>query len=153
MKELEIVEQEGRMDFSSLMDLIRAIWPREWGSPTEAEMLAEYEKSHDPEYDIDKFAFLEHKRIGWYRYSRWPREKANHDTAHTLDIVVLPEYQGKGYGKALMRDMIEDCRNRGYKKLMSRTIVGNTQSIALHESTGFKEAFRKGSDIVWELIL
>jgi len=149
---IEIVEVKGKMDYSSILDLINAEWPREFGEVTDLEKTGEMENSSN-ELDMNKFLFIDNKRIGWYRYSRWPREETNHDFAHTFDIVVLPEYKGQGFGKLLMNDMIDDCRKKGFKNLKSRTFLNNEDSIRLHQKCGFKEAFKVNDSIVWEINL
>jgi L-amino acid N-acyltransferase YncA len=150
---MEIIDGTGSLDFHEILDLLKTEWPTEWGIVSDERLIEEFEESADREYDINKFLVSDGKKIGWYRYSTWPREKDNKDSAHTLDIVVSPGYQGLGYGEMLMRDLIDDCRKRGFQKLMSRTIEGNIKSYGLHEKTGFREAFRKGTDIVWEIAL
>jgi L-amino acid N-acyltransferase YncA len=148
-----LVEEASPVSFVQFLDLIRAEWPPEWGCPSDGEMLAEMDKSFDPGTDVVKRLVDKGRIIGWYRYSKWPREGGDGRSAHTLDIAVLPEFQGQGLGKTLMDDLIADCRARGYAKLMSRTFENNLQSIGLHKATGFSEAFRKDSSIVWELTL
>jgi L-amino acid N-acyltransferase YncA len=150
---MEIIEIAGRIDFAKIIDLIKEEWPKEWGESSEENMIIEFEKTSNYEYDINKFLYDNDKIIGWYRYSAWPREEKNKENAHTLDIVINPKYQGRGLGRMLMEDQIHDCRRRGFKKLMSRTIEGNISSYKLHEKNGFNISFRKGTDIVWELNL
>jgi L-amino acid N-acyltransferase YncA len=150
---MEIIEETGKINYANIIDLIKEAWPREWGESSEENMIREYEKTSNYEYDINKFLYDNDKIIGWYRYSAWPREEKNKENAHTLDIVINPKYQGKGLGRMLMEDQILDCKRRGVKKLMSRTIEGNINSYKLHERCGFKISFRKGTDIVWELNL
>ena len=148
---MEIIEEKDKINFVSIIDLIKEEWPKEWGVESDENMIKEFEKSANNKYDINKFLYDNDKIIGWYRYSAWPREKENKENAHTLDIVIDPKYRGKGLGKMMMEDLISDCKKKGFKKLTSRTIEGNSQSYKLHEQTGFKIAFRKGKDIVWEI--
>lgn len=150
--ECTIVEENGKIDYSSIIDLINAEWPEEFGEATDQEKIMEMERSSN-KLDINKFLMKNNKKIGWYRYSSWPREESNHDFAHTFDIVVLPEYKGQGFGKLLMNDMIHDCRNKGFKNLKSRTFLNNEDSIHLHQKCGFKEAFKVNGSIVWEINL
>lgn len=150
--EITIVEENGNIDYSSIIELINAEWPEEFGEATDQEKITEMERSSN-KLDINKFLIKNNKKIGWYRYSSWPREESNHDLAHTFDIVVLPEYKGQGFGKLLMNDMIQDCINKGFKNLKSRTFLNNEDSIRLHQKCGFKEAFRVNDSIVWEINL
>lgn len=34
-----------------------------------------------------------------------------------LSLAILPAYQGQGYGRALMQQMIQDCQDRGQKSV------------------------------------
>jgi phosphinothricin acetyltransferase len=150
---MEILEAGGDFSFAGIAELIEAEWPRQWKAASRDEMVAEIEASADARYDVNKLLVDGDRIVGWYRYSRWPREESNLQGAHTLDIAVLPGLQGRGYGAMLMRDLVEDCRSRGYRKLMSRTFFDNAASIALHKRTGFAEAFRTEDSIVWEIAL
>jgi len=150
---MKIVEETGKINFATIIDLIKEEWPKEWGMVSDMEMIQEFEKSSNYKFDVNKYLYENDKIVGWYRYSAWPREENNKTNAHTLDIVINSNYQGKGYGKMLMEDLILDCKRRGFKKLMSRTIEGNNQSYKLHERNGFKIAFREAKDIVWEIYL
>jgi len=148
---MEIIEETGKINFSTIIDLIKEEWPKEWGILSDQEMIRELEKSSNTEFDVNKYLYEDGKIIGWYRYSAWPRKENNKENAHALDIVINHKYQGKGLGKMLMEDLILDCKRRGFKKLMSRTIEGNSQSYKLHVRNGFKISFRKGTSIVWEI--
>ena len=148
---MEIIEEKNEINFWNILDLIKVEWPKEWKILSDEDLIQEFIKSSDNKFDVNKYLFENNQIIGWYRYSTWPREESNKTIAHVFDIVINPEYQGKGLGKLLMEDLIKDCRERGYKKIMSRTIEGNIQSYKLHEKNGFKISFRKGIDIVWEI--
>ena len=150
---MDIIDTGADFDFGKVVELIKAEWPPQWKAVTEAEMVAEIEGSADRRHDVNRLLVEGDRILGWYRYSRWPREESNRTDAHTLDIAVLPEMQGRGYGELLMRDLVEDCRRRGYRKLMSRTFFDNARSIALHAKVGFAEAFRTEDSIVWSLSL
>ena len=148
---MEIIEEKNEINFWNILDLIKVEWPKEWKILSDEDLIQEFIKSSDNKFDVNKYLFENNQIIGWYRYSTWPREESNKTIAHVFDIVINPEYQGKGLGKLLMEDLIKDCTERGYEKIMSRTIEGNIQSYKLHEKIGFKISFRKGIDIVWEI--
>ena len=153
VSDMEVIEETGKVNFASIIDLLKEEWPKDWGTISDEKMIEDFEKTANDQFDVNKYLSDNGKIIGWYRYSAWPREKDNIENAHTFDIVIDPNYQGRGLGKMMMEDMILDCKKKGFKKLMSRTIEGNHQSYRLHEKTGFKMAFRKGIDIVWEIDL
>ena len=150
---MEIIEETGKVNFAKIIDLLKAEWPEDWGELSDEKLIQEFEKSSDYKYDINKYLYNGNQIIGWYRYSVWPRKEDNKTDVHTLDIVVNPEYQGKGLGNMLMNDLISDCKKRGLKKLLSRTIEGNIQSYKMHERNNFKVQFQKGKDIVWKIDL
>ncbi len=92
----------------------------------------------------------ERRVVGCYRYTKWPRESEDTTQAHLFDIDVLPEFQGKGFGRALMLDLLEELRKEGYTGVYSRTTKNNTSSINLHLKCGFTN-FREDEDsILWE---
>lgn len=149
---MEIVREDGIPDFSRLLSLIKIAWPVELGDHSDEVILSEMEKSYNKDTDVIKYLVENGERIGWYRYTRMKDDDGSF-FAHTLDIGILPERQGMGLGRLLMNDMIDSSRKAGFKKLMSRTMESNAQSIGFHKATGFSEAFRKGTSIVWELSL
>ena len=59
------------------------------------------------------------------------------DEAHILTIAVLPEFQGKGYGKAEMRDLLERTLSEGATNVTLEVRRSNLKAIALYESFGF----------------
>jgi L-amino acid N-acyltransferase YncA len=148
---MRILEDREPADFSRYFELLRLEWPREWPVPTDETIRAEMEKSYDAGSDVVKYLEDEGRILGWYRYTRWPRDGEQTDIAHTLDIAVVAECQGRGYGSILLEDMKDDCRKRGYRILMSRTMLSNPQSIGFHGRTGFKEASRQADSIIWEI--
>ncbi len=60
---------------------------------------------------------------------------------HTLETTVYlsPDYVGKGIGTLLMKELVAECRRRGYKALIACITGGNESSIALHKKLGFKK--------------
>jgi L-amino acid N-acyltransferase YncA len=150
---MEIVLEKESMNFEKIRSLVIQEWPTEFGNMSDDEKIMEFEKTKNDLYDINKYLVENDKSIGWYRYSKWPRDVDNNDNAHTLDIVVDNSHRGKGLGKMMMKDLIEDCRSKGYKNLKSRTFFTNIGSIELHKKIGFHEAFRTADSIVWEINL
>ena len=55
---------------------------------------------------------------------------------------IKPEYQNKGYGKALMQQAEQWATTLGYKELASDTQWDNEKSIAMHKNMGYKETER-----------
>ncbi|MCS7145126.1 MAG: ribosomal protein S18-alanine N-acetyltransferase [Nitrososphaerota archaeon] len=58
---------------------------------------------------------------------------------HIVSIAVLPEYRGRGIGRALMREVLNALRNvYGCDEVYLEVRVTNTQAINLYHSLGFK---------------
>jgi GNAT superfamily N-acetyltransferase len=53
------------------------------------------------------------------------------------DLVVLPEYRGRGIGTALLRHVIEAARRQGVKRVTLLTDRGNKRAQALYRKLGF----------------
>ena len=143
---------EGLPDYKEIISLINAEWPKEFGEKSDNEKIAEMIDSHSIEKDRTKFLYDGIDIIGFYRYTSWPRDARQTDSAHTYDIAVLPERQRQGLGVMLMNDMIEDCRLQGFKRLLSRSFKNNEASIALHERFDFHRTLETADSIVWEVV-
>ena len=55
------------------------------------------------------------------------------------DVIVRPEYQGKGIGRALTEACIECARAAGYLQLELEVVAGNRRAEELYKSVGFVE--------------
>lgn len=82
-----------------------------------------------------------------------------HDCA-AMDAYILSElfidarYQGRGYGKAAVRCVLDMMRRDGrYRKVCLCYIEGNTAARALYQSFGFVETDRDGDEIIMEMVL
>jgi GNAT superfamily N-acetyltransferase len=53
------------------------------------------------------------------------------------DVAVLPAYQGRGVGKAMMQDAMERCRRAGCYKMMLSSNENRKSAHAFYESLGF----------------
>ena len=68
------------------------------------------------------------------------------------NIAVLPECQGKGFGRAMIVAAEAEARRRGYRELRLYTHALMTENIALYRRVGFVETHRvseKGYDRVY----
>lgn len=53
-------------------------------------------------------------------------------------MFVLPQFREQGAGRALAKELIEDARTIGYKRMRLDTGIFLTAAIQLHESLGFR---------------
>lgn len=74
---------------------------------------------------------------GYAKAGVWRARDAYARTAE-VGIYVRPEFQGRGVGKALYRELIERCRAAGYHLLVGGVTLPNEASVKLHESVGFE---------------
>lgn len=81
------------------------------------------------------------KIVGWASLSPYS-EKCGYRTTVEVSVYVLPEYQGRGIGKALLSNLIERGRDAGAHCLIARIDADGLPSIRLHELLGFSEVGR-----------
>ncbi|GJM81251.1 hypothetical protein HMSSN139_37470 [Paenibacillus sp. HMSSN-139] len=55
-------------------------------------------------------------------------------------LALLPEYQGKGLGRLLLRRALGFCRENGYRRAILCVNAENERAKALYLQEGFKEA-------------
>lgn len=56
-----------------------------------------------------------------------------------ISVYVGEEFRGKGYGKVLMQQLIEEAPKKGFWTLQSAIFAQNKASIQLHKQLGFRE--------------
>jgi ribosomal-protein-alanine N-acetyltransferase len=56
-----------------------------------------------------------------------------------MDICIAPQYQGKGYAKLLIENLIEEANNRSAESIFLEVRVSNLSAIGLYEKCGFNE--------------
>ena len=78
----------------------------------------------------------EDKPVGYAYYSDFNSRQAY---ACTVDLAIYldPNSCHHGYGKTLMKEMIDTARKAGYKNIVSLVTAGNIASEKLHERFGF----------------
>jgi ribosomal-protein-alanine N-acetyltransferase len=64
--------------------------------------------------------------------------------AHLARLAVRPEYQGRGIGMALVRQLVEDYNRRGGREISVNTQADNLASLRVYEQLGFR---RNGVEI------
>ncbi len=58
------------------------------------------------------------------------------------DIVVKPEFRGRGYGRAIMQGLLKEALKKNIDQAYLQVVVGNTVAEKLYDSLGFKEVYR-----------
>jgi ribosomal protein S18 acetylase RimI-like enzyme len=71
--------------------------------------------------------------------------------AHTTQICLLPDLQGKGLGRALLDASIAALRARGFDALSLTVTSANDAAVRLYEHTGFI-TLREFSAAVWQSV-
>ncbi len=144
---------EGKPDFTEIIDLIREEWPSELGETEDSVIIQEMEQSYNSATDSVKSLYRDGRIIGFYRYSLWPREDRFPKAAHVMDIALSPEVRHRGWGTLLMKDMMEECRRKGLKTLLSRSYRSNEASCGLHKSLGFSLVKEMADSFIWKISL
>lgn len=60
------------------------------------------------------------------------------DIVHLGPMGIITKYQGQGYGKELLKRIIELHKENGFKKLILEVICQNKKAYDLYKNTGFK---------------
>jgi ribosomal-protein-alanine N-acetyltransferase len=63
--------------------------------------------------------------------------------AHILNICVAPERQGRGYGRFLLRMLLEQARDAKCERVFLEVRPSNPHALALYHSEGFNEIGRR----------
>jgi L-amino acid N-acyltransferase len=75
--------------------------------------------------------------VGWSSLSRWSDRCAYSGTVE-ISLYVRDGYRGKGVGRMLIGEIINEGRRAGFHTVIARIADGNSVSVHLHESVGFK---------------
>lgn len=75
--------------------------------------------------------------VGWAGGSRWS-PRAAYDRAVETSVYIAASHRGRGFGRALMGELIARCRAAGAGVLLARIVEGNPSSLRLHEALGFQ---------------
>ena len=70
--------------------------------------------------------------IWFLNYSTW---QAKHGI-YLEDLFIKPEYQGRGYGKALLKHLAKICDEKGYGRLQWWVLDWNSPAIEFYKSFG-----------------
>jgi len=92
--------------------------------------------NHSPKYPI-LVGEQAGRIIGWASLSKWSDRCAYSDTAE-ISLYVKEEHRGKGVGKKLLEEIIQEGRRAGLHTVIARIVEANQASIHRHESVGFQ---------------
>lgn len=65
------------------------------------------------------------------------------DEAHVLNVCVDPLCQSRGWGRLLLRQLVELARRHGARRVFLEVRPSNTPAVALYHSEGFNEIGRR----------
>lgn len=114
----------------------------EKGATFETELRSEEErkawlKEHGDKYPI-LVADVKGRLAGWAGVSSY-RDRTCYSGIGEFSIYVSKHFRGRGIGKILLSELIEEASRKGYWKLLSRIFVSNLVSRELCKSCGFRE--------------
>lgn len=60
-------------------------------------------------------------------------------TAYLSVVIMNPRYRGMGTGTAMLKEVLKDCADRGYKTVRLEVDNENTGAIKLYKTLGFRK--------------
>ena len=96
---------------------------------------AQWLQSHDERHPV-LVAEVGGKVVGWASLTQWSDRHAYDDTAET-SFYVQSGHRGRGIGRRLKSEIIEEARRLGFHTLIARIAEGSRESIHLNEQAGF----------------
>lgn len=95
------------------------------------------------EGDLAGSLVLDHKHADGYEDASW-LVQAEEDEIYIAHIVaVATRFQGKGLGRAIMRQAADVCRMRGGRAIRLDVIDGNVPAMRMYEKAGFRHIERR----------
>lgn len=67
------------------------------------------------------------------------RDRPAYRTTVEDSIYVHPDHRGAGVGRALLAEIVDVARRRGFHSVIGRVVGGHSASIRLHASLGFEQ--------------
>lgn len=104
--------------------------------PIEAARFAEEVREMSPR-EVMLVGETEDGVVGWSRVKRYSH-KPGYDRACETSVYVADQHQGRGYGRALQRAVMERAAELGYGHLAARIWATNESSIRFHEDFGYE---------------
>lgn len=130
-------------DLADVADLARRIWPQTYANIIPEEqirfMLAEQYAPDRLRADAASgvtfvYAAIGSRRVGYFAYgpSEAPKEALLHK------VYLLPEWQGRGAGSAMLREAQRRCRESGYDTVLLYVNQRNARAIRAYQRNGFR---------------
>lgn len=117
--------------------------------------------SHEGIYPLI-VAELDNKAVGYCSLSKF-REKEAYVKTVEISVYIHPAYQGRGIGKALVKEILDRAVKLKHHVIMAGITAGNGASVKMHERFGFEQCahmkevgkkFGKWQDVLfYQLIL
>ena len=106
--------------------------------PVSVESKIKWFHQHNPKHRPLWILEKGNKIIAWISLSDFKDRPAYQKTVE-ISLYVSPEFQGKGFGKKLIKKMIDKCPDFGVENLIGLVFGHNRKSIKLAEKFGFEE--------------
>lgn len=108
---------------------------KEFKSNDRVDWLLEHNNHKYPIYILE----LNHTIIGWGSLSPYRKGREGLKETAEISYYLNYKYHGQGYGKILIRYMIEDCKRLGIKNLLALLLEINKKSSLILEGFGFSK--------------
>jgi phosphinothricin acetyltransferase len=106
-------------------------------TPETGEGRREWFRAHGPAHPVT-VAEVDGEIVGWASLNTYNRREA-YDRTVENSIYIRAEAQRRGYGRALLADLIERARQLGHHTILAGISAEQTPSIALHAAFGFEK--------------
>lgn len=109
-------------------------------APIAKELQTRWENDSRMPFEV---AYLDDKVVGYAYVSAYSTRGAYSLTVEN-SVYVHPDYNGRGVGFALLKQLLSECGMQDIKQVIARIAIwdGSSASIKLHEKVGFKEVGR-----------
>lgn len=92
----------------------------------------------DPERFPVLVAETDSRIVGWASIGHY-RDRACYSGVGEFSVYIDRDARGRGVGRRLLAELIQEARTRGYWKLLSRIFPSNAGSLGLCRALGFRE--------------